>query len=156
MAQSLISGAGEGLFAKTEAKANTVMSFYNGVRITHSEVDSRDWSRNGNTISLDDDTVIDVPEPFNRTENYCATLGHKANHSFTPNCKYDTFIHPRFGLIKCIRSIDAVQKDEELTVDYEYENEISGKSGPEAPEWYTKLLQEFQQKGSGREANETC
>lgn len=36
--QSLISGAGEGLFAKSEAKANTVMAFYNGVRITHSEV----------------------------------------------------------------------------------------------------------------------
>lgn len=36
--QSLISGAGEGLFAKTEAEANTVMAFYNGVRITHTEV----------------------------------------------------------------------------------------------------------------------
>lgn len=35
---SLISGAGEGLFAKTEAETNTVMAFYNGVRITHSEV----------------------------------------------------------------------------------------------------------------------
>jgi len=35
---SLISGAGEGLFAKTKAEANTVMAFYNGVRITHSEV----------------------------------------------------------------------------------------------------------------------
>lgn len=53
------------------------------------QVDARDWSLNGNTISLDEDTVIDVPEPFNRTENYCASLGHKANHSFTPNCKYD-------------------------------------------------------------------
>ncbi len=36
--QSLISGAGEGLFAKTEAEVNTVMAFYNGVRITHTEV----------------------------------------------------------------------------------------------------------------------
>lgn len=35
---SLISGAGEGLFAKTGAEANTVMAFYNGVRITHTEV----------------------------------------------------------------------------------------------------------------------
>lgn len=35
---SLISGAGEGLFAKTGADANTVMAFYNGVRITHTEV----------------------------------------------------------------------------------------------------------------------
>ncbi|XP_061108623.1 histone-lysine N-methyltransferase SETD7 isoform X3 [Conger conger] len=38
VADSLISGAGEGLFAKTDAEPNTVMAFYNGVRITHSEV----------------------------------------------------------------------------------------------------------------------
>lgn len=36
--QSLISGAGEGLFAKIDADADTIMAFYNGVRITHSEV----------------------------------------------------------------------------------------------------------------------
>lgn len=53
------------------------------------QVDSRDWALNGNTISLDEDTVIDVPPPFELTERYCASLGHKANHSFTPNCKYD-------------------------------------------------------------------
>ncbi|MEQ2208219.1 Histone-lysine N-methyltransferase setd7 [Xenoophorus captivus] len=52
-------------------------------------VDSRDWALNGNTISLDDDTVIDVPQPFDQTERYCSSLGHKANHSFTPNCQYD-------------------------------------------------------------------
>ncbi|CAL9697308.1 unnamed protein product [Knipowitschia caucasica] len=38
VADSLIPGAGQGLFSKTQAEANTVMSFYNGVRITHSEV----------------------------------------------------------------------------------------------------------------------
>lgn len=53
------------------------------------QVDSRDWALNGNTISLDEDTVIDVPQPFDQMERYCASLGHKANHSFTPNCKYD-------------------------------------------------------------------
>ncbi|XP_035388330.1 histone-lysine N-methyltransferase SETD7 isoform X4 [Electrophorus electricus] len=144
--QSLISGAGEGLFAKTEADANTVMAFYNGVRITHSEVDRRDWSLNGNTISLDEDTVIDVPEPFNLTTNYCASLGHKANHSFTPNCKYDPFVHPRFGPIKCIRTICAVQKDEELTVAYGYDHGPSGNSAPEAPDWYKQELREFQER----------
>lgn len=53
------------------------------------QVDSRDWALNGNTISLDDDTVIDVPPPFDAVKRYCASLGHKANHSFTPNCRYD-------------------------------------------------------------------
>lgn len=53
------------------------------------QVDSRDWALNGNTISLDEDTVIDVPQPFDAVKRYCASLGHKANHSFTPNCRYD-------------------------------------------------------------------
>lgn len=53
------------------------------------QVDSRDWAMNGNTISLDEDTVIDVPQPFDQLQNYCASLGHKANHSFTPNCRYE-------------------------------------------------------------------
>ncbi|XP_073197274.1 histone-lysine N-methyltransferase SETD7 isoform X6 [Lepidochelys kempii] len=35
---SLISSAGEGLFSKIAAGSRTVMSFYNGVRITHQEV----------------------------------------------------------------------------------------------------------------------
>ncbi|KAI4879319.1 hypothetical protein NFI96_022624 [Prochilodus magdalenae] len=154
--QSLISGAGEGLFAKTDTDADTVMAFYNGVRITHTEVDGRDWSLNGNTISLDEDTVIDVPEPFNLTENYCASLGHKANHSFTPNCKYDPFVHPRFGPIKCIRTIRKIQKDEELTVAYGYDHEPSGKSGPEAPDWYKRELCDFQEREEGRGAKDTC
>lgn len=53
------------------------------------QVDSRDWALNGNTLSLDEETVIDVPEPYNHVSKYCASLGHKANHSFTPNCIYD-------------------------------------------------------------------
>lgn len=58
------------------------------------QVDSRDWALNGNTISLDEDTVIDVPQPFDAILRYCASLGHKANHSFTPNCRYDLWVHP--------------------------------------------------------------
>ncbi|XP_049610512.1 histone-lysine N-methyltransferase SETD7 [Syngnathus scovelli] len=144
VADSLIKGAGQGLFAKTDAERDTVMAFYNGIRITHSEVDNRDWTLNGNTISLDEDTVIDVPQPFDQTERYCASLGHKANHSFTPNCKYDVYVHPRFGSIKCVRTIRAVQKDEELTVAYGYDHEATGKNGPEAPDWYKQELYVFQ------------
>ncbi|XP_023133628.2 histone-lysine N-methyltransferase SETD7 [Amphiprion ocellaris] len=146
VADSMIRGAGQGLFAKMDAEADAVMSFYNGVRITHSEVDGRDWALNGNTISLDEDTVIDVPQPFDQEDRYCASLGHKANHSFTPNCKYDPFVHPRFGHIKCIRTLRAVHKDEELTVAYGYDHEPTGKNGPEAPDWYKQELEAFQQR----------
>ncbi|XP_004073641.1 histone-lysine N-methyltransferase SETD7 [Oryzias latipes] len=145
VADSKIKGAGQGLFAKKDSEPGTVMAFYNGVRITHSEVDSRDWALNGNTISLDEDTVIDVPKPFDQTERYCASLGHKANHSFTPNCKYDPFVHPRFGQIKCIRTLRAVQKEEELTVAYGYDHKPTGQNDPEAPDWYKQELEAFQQ-----------
>ncbi|CAL8358696.1 unnamed protein product [Merluccius merluccius] len=143
VADSLIKGAGQGLFAKMDAESDTVMAFYNGVRITHSEVDSRDWAQNVNTISLDEDAVIDVPQPYDQTEQYCATLGHKANHSFTPNCKYDPFVHPRFGQIKCVRTLRAVQKEEELTVAYGYNHNSAG-NGPEAPDWYKQELEALQ------------
>uniref|UniRef100_H3AYA1 Histone-lysine N-methyltransferase SETD7 n=1 Tax=Latimeria chalumnae TaxID=7897 RepID=H3AYA1_LATCH len=102
VAESLILSAGEGLFAKVAAGPNTVMSFYNGVRITHQEVDNRDWALNGNTISLDEETVLDVPAPYNDTKKYCASLGHKANHSFTPNCIYDTFVLGWLFFCSCI------------------------------------------------------
>uniref|UniRef100_A0A2K5RCC3 Histone-lysine N-methyltransferase SETD7 n=1 Tax=Cebus imitator TaxID=2715852 RepID=A0A2K5RCC3_CEBIM len=103
VAESLISSAGEGLFSKVAVGPNTVMSFYNGVRITHQEVDSRDWALNGNTLSLDEETVIDVPEPYNHVSKYCASLGHKANHSFTPNCIYDIAQKNHLGMCKRCR-----------------------------------------------------
>lgn len=42
VADSTIKGAGQGLFSKTDADKDTVMAFYNGVRITHSEVGTGD------------------------------------------------------------------------------------------------------------------
>ena len=93
--KSLIDNAGEGLFSKVALKEGEIASFYNGVRLSHDEVDARDWSLNDNTLSLDKDTVIDIPAEYASTKTYCATLGHKANHSKHPNCKYDSFYHPR-------------------------------------------------------------
>lgn len=69
-----------------------VWTCFNSIFLFFPQVDSRDWTLNGNTISLDKDTVIDVPQPFVNTKRYCASLGHKANHSFIPNCKYDTWV----------------------------------------------------------------
>lgn len=142
--ESEISGAGEGLFSLIDEKEDCVMSFYNGIRISHEEVDTRDWSLNGNTISLDEDCVIDVPAQFVPTQSYQASLGHKANHSFTPNCKYDIFDHPRFGSIKCIRTIKPVQKDEELTVFYGYEHQGDEEGDKQAPEWYLTQKAQFE------------
>lgn len=54
------------------------------------------------------------------------------------------FVHPRFGPIKCIRTLRAVEANEELTVAYGYDHSPPGKSGPEAPEWYQVELKAFQ------------
>ena len=130
VAQSLIPGANEGLFAKKELPADFVCTFYNGIRVPHNEVDARDWSLNDNTISLDDDIVIDVPPSFSSITEYCSSLAHKANHSFTPNSMYDVCTHPRFGEIKCIRTLVPLNANDEILVDYGYSHDT-------LPEWYS-------------------
>lgn len=48
------------------------------------------------------------------------TLGHKANHSDRPNAEFDWTEHPRFGSIRTIVTIRAIEAGEEITVDYGY------------------------------------
>lgn len=139
--KSTIPDAGEGLFSKVIAPENQIMSFYSGIRVPHAEVDARDWHFNNNTISLNSEVVIDVPLDLNSLSDYCASLGHKANHSFTPNSKYDKCEHPRFGKIKCIRTIKPVAPYEELTVEYGYDH---SKLDTDAPQWYKDKLSEHQ------------
>ncbi|XP_011402540.1 PREDICTED: histone-lysine N-methyltransferase SETD7-like [Amphimedon queenslandica] len=127
---------GEGLFAKTELAEGETVSFYNGLRLTHDEVDSRDWSLNANTITLDESMVLDVPLKYSSLDAYVASLGHKANHSSAPNCEYDHFVHPRFGHIKCIRTIKEVSKGNELTCDYGYSHKLPETDEEDLPEWY--------------------
>lgn len=55
-----------------------VVAFYNGIRLPPAVVDARDWALNGNTITLGDDLVLDVPPPWDSTACYVASLGHKA------------------------------------------------------------------------------
>eukprot|EP01134_Creolimax_fragrantissima_P002578 CFRG2578T1 len=129
MKESIIPGANDGLFAKKDFGAYEVVSFYNGIRLTHEEVDSRDWDLNSNTITLNSDSVIDVPAPYDKTTHYKNTLGHKANHSQNPNAMYDCFFHPVFGDIKCIRTICPVKENEEILVNYGYTHET-------VPDWY--------------------
>ena len=127
---------GEGLFAKIDLPEDEIVSFYNGIRLTHEDVDSRDWESNSNTISLDETTVLDVPKEYSTLSSYCASLGHKANHSNTPNCEYTEFVHPRFGFIKCIRTLHSVRKGEELNCDYNYSHKIPGTEIDDLPEWF--------------------
>jgi histone-lysine N-methyltransferase SETD7 len=134
-----VNGCGEGLFARSDIKQGEIVSFYNGIRLTHQQVDRRSWDDNSNTISLDETTVLDVPNKYAMLSCYCASLGHKANHSRTPNCEYAEFLHPRFGFIKCIKTLSLVKENEELTCDYEYSHKVPGTNDDDLPQWFTLL-----------------
>ena len=73
---------------------NTVVAFYNGV--TQDDSDDCDWEacaykifiNNHDNIDDDDECkVLDIPSNMRTTDSYCATLGHKLNHSFHPNSR---------------------------------------------------------------------
>jgi hypothetical protein len=55
---------------------------------------------------------------FFYSSKYCATLGHKANHSFSANAEWSLFEHPRFGLIRALASLRDVKSGEEILVNY--------------------------------------
>ena len=61
---------------------------------------------------------MDLPAECIPFSNYRATRGHKINHSFAPNCKWDTVRHPVFGRIPRIVTLKRVEVGEELTCHY--------------------------------------
>ena len=73
------------------------MAFYNGIRLPPSVVDARDWALNGNTITLGDDLVLDVPPPWDSTACYVASLGHKVlrlARTITCVVSHSTYVFP--------------------------------------------------------------
>ncbi|XP_023348390.1 histone-lysine N-methyltransferase SETD7, partial [Eurytemora carolleeae] len=62
-------------------------------------------------------------------KNYCASLAHKTNHSFLPNCEFSEIFHPRWGFTPCLVTRQDVARDEELLVMYGYDLDY-------CPEWY--------------------
>ena len=64
---------------------------------------------------------IDVPIEYWSIENYRATLGHKANHSFLKsNGLCFSVIHPRHGPINAIVTMRKIRKGDEILWSYGY------------------------------------
>ncbi len=162
--------SGEGLFARLPLPADTVVTWYNGVREPAQRTERRKWEDNSNSIALVDDVGargdvdIDVPAKWASTATYCASLAHKCNHTFDlsqRNAAYCMALHPRFGLIKAIRTLRSIRVDEELLVDYGYnlpldkEGNIRGRAGPA---WWREAQkrnkQEQAQQAEEREAEQ--
>jgi len=124
--------AGEGLFAKTQFISGDLVSILNGTRVIPSI--HEDWSDYKVHFSTEFD--IDIPEDMRRMDQYCTTLAHKANHSFTPNTKWGRMDHPRFGFVVTLLACRAITMGEEITVNYNYSRAI-------APPWYKQCLADF-------------
>ena len=49
-------------------------------------------------IALDTEYDLDIPPWIaNNSDSYVATLGHKINHWFKPNCYFGWAVHPLYG-----------------------------------------------------------
>lgn len=135
---------GEGLFARLDTPKNTLLAYYSGFKIPVNSLediwvgevggediaeslDSEDSKvkelieRKSYLIALDPEHDIDMPPEIGLdSSKYVATLGHKTNHWFSPNCYFGWAVHPRHGRIRSVVSLRAISAGEELTVDYDY------------------------------------
>jgi len=153
---SLQPGAQDGLFTLREVQAGEVLAFYSGF-IIHCESNLRaldrrelgdelEHERNMYNIALDigeedQNLCIDLPpELGNDVTKYRATLGHKVNHSFEPNCEFVLLSsHPVLGTVMGLAALRDITADQELRVNYGY----NVTSDPDQPAWFVKLWHEF-------------
>ncbi|XP_023324584.1 histone-lysine N-methyltransferase SETD7 [Eurytemora carolleeae] len=138
---SSMEGGGEGIYALKNIPTGILVAMFNGIKYElvsnpASGIDSEEeaYDRLSYNIHMpqDEDFFLDIPPLYRSLENYSASLGHKVNHSFKPNCRFSTIFHPRWGRIRAITSISPILKDEELFVNYGYDLNRS-------PLWFKEL-----------------
>eukprot|EP00092_Neocalanus_flemingeri_P005708 GFUD01006148.1.p1 GENE.GFUD01006148.1~~GFUD01006148.1.p1 ORF type:complete len:499 (+),score=146.27 GFUD01006148.1:42-1538(+) len=137
--RSAVQNAGEGVFAITDIPQDTFVCFYHGIYIEEGKYSPQenceyqiflDWQAAPASPSLDI-----LPDAWSY-QDYKASLGHKVNHSWQPNCQYAKFYHPVFGHTALgIRTIRQVARGEELSTNYRYDVDA-------CPEWYYRLYNE--------------
>ena len=132
--QSGIPYAGEGLYAKQELEDGSLVALFNGVRKREGICNKSNFlSFSEFKIGLDREFFLDIPKPVAKLDNYCATLAHKACHSFQPNAEFTELYHPRFGQIMSIVAKQDIRRGEEILVNYNYSLHM-------APDWYISLF----------------
>ena len=132
VSQSQLPQGGEGLFAKKDLAAKEVAALYNGIKFKSSTYAADHMPRSDYRIRLNGDYDMDIPKGYHLTSQYCATLAHKANHSFKPNVEWTLYEHPRFGLIRGLTTVVPVKQGEEILVNYQMHLAKS-------PEWYRQV-----------------
>jgi len=127
--ESQLPQGGEGLYAKKDIDAKEIVALYNGIKIRTSTYASDHMPRSDYKIRLNGDIDMDIPLGYHKLANYCATLAHKANHTFSPNVEWTLFEHPRFGLIRSLTAQKAIKEGEEILVNYQM-------ALAKSPDWY--------------------
>ena len=136
----------DGLFAKRVLPHFALVAVYAGTRLNKQEHDKIFSPKNitdemyedmqKNLITLDDDITIDIPPKYSNIVDYRSSLGHKVNHNFVDkevNAEFGLMNHPRFGLVRCIRSTRAIGAGEEIFVNYGYGTDEKDEGHPT---WY--------------------
>ena len=96
------------------------------------------YSVHTNLINAGDGYHINVLESYWPIHVFRATLGHKANHSFTKtNVQFGFVYHPRFGYIRSLVTKRDIKKDEELFVNYNY----GFNNAHMLPKWYIETYE---------------
>lgn len=140
--RSSMTGGGEGVFARDDdIPPDTLVAIFNGVRhplcsnLIKGVVDDEEiyWRLSYNIhMPENEDYFLDIPPHMRSLTTYSASLGHKVNHSFLPNCDFSTMFHPRWGRIRTVVSKTLIRQGEELFVDYGYDL-------VRCPDWYRDL-----------------
>ena len=134
---SSVPGGGEGLVTVRPVKKGEVVAFYNGVRLPYIPGEKENWETSGYKIFINADHAsgerVDLPGELIHLDKYCATLGHKMNHSFDYNCTEWFFSHPIHGMIPCAVAARDLQAGDELYLHYGYDPN-------NCPAWYRAAI----------------
>jgi len=132
---SEVSGGGDGLRTKANIPAGTLVAYYHGLRMNACDENIFEKST-GYAIYLEweielrkTSDILDIAPQYQSTENYTSTLAHKINHSFKPNCEWIHALHPCYGKIPAITTLEDLKDGDELFIHYGFDMD-------EAPQWY--------------------
>ena len=141
--RSGIENSGEGVFALEDLPPGFLAAVFNGYKVplcsgkdltaglsSLAEV----YERLAYNIHMPEDEsfFLDFPPARASLTEYSASLGHKVNHSFSPNCKFGTIQHPRWGRVRTVVTTELVRAGQELLVDYGYDL-------LRCPDWYRDM-----------------
>jgi len=142
---SQMEGGGQGVFTRVPLFKGAVALIFNGYKVPLAE-SNIDWEKETEETLYDrlaynihmpqeEDFFLDFPPSQADLTVYCASLGHKVNHSFVPNAEFSTIYHPRWGRVRSVVTLRDVAVGEELLVDYGYDL-------IRCPSWFRQLWEQ--------------